>query len=97
MKLARVVGNVVSTIKEKTHYGKKMLIVQPINTDGSPLGARIVALDAVDAGIGDVVLLCVEGGSAKIALNDKDVIINAVVTGVVDYYTVDGVTRDVQH
>lgn len=91
MKLARVVGNVVSTIKERTHENKKLLIVDYVDANGVVCGAPQIALDAVDAGVGDIVLVAHEGGGAKMLLNDKDVITNCVICGVVDSVTFDGV------
>ncbi|MDD3401092.1 MAG: EutN/CcmL family microcompartment protein [Eubacteriales bacterium] len=91
MKIARVVGNVVSTVKEKTHYGKKFLIVEYMDQNGQAQGARQIAFDAVDAGIGDVVLVDIDGGAAKMLLNDKEDISNVTICGVLDHYTFDGV------
>ena len=56
MRIARVVGNVVSTIKEETHYGRKMMIIEYLDLNMQPIGSRDIALDAADAGIGDIVL-----------------------------------------
>ena len=87
MRMARVVGNVVSTIKERTHAGKKLLIVEYIDAAGALTGQQQIALDAVDAGIGDMVLVNIEGGSAKMLLNDEEVISNCVICGVIDHFT----------
>jgi len=87
MRLARVVGNAVSTIKERTHVGKKLLIVEYLNEAGRTTGQQQIALDAVDAGVGDVVLINIEGGSAKMLLNDQEVISNCVIAGVIDHFT----------
>ncbi|MCL2695280.1 MAG: EutN/CcmL family microcompartment protein [Clostridiales bacterium] len=94
MRLARVVGNVVSTIKERTHVGKKLLIVEYLDETGAGTGQQQIALDAVDAGIGDRVLINAEGGSAKMLLNDKDVISNCVIAGVIDHFTFGEVVVD---
>ena len=91
MKLARVVGNVVSTIKERTHENKKLLIVDYVDQNGKVCGSPQVALDAVEAGVGDLVLVSHEGGGAKMLLNDKELVSNCVICGIVDYYTFDGV------
>lgn len=91
MRIARVVGNVVSTVKEQTHYGKKFLIVQYIDQNGQPIGASQIAFDAADAGVGDIVLVNVDGGAAKMLLNDDKVISNVTVCGVLDHYTFDGI------
>ncbi|HPF54287.1 MAG TPA: EutN/CcmL family microcompartment protein [Clostridia bacterium] len=88
MKLARVVGNVVSTIKEGSHYGKKMLIVEYLDAEGNPKGARRVALDCVDAGIGDVVIVNTSGGCCNLLFEDKNLVLNEAVCGVVDHYTI---------
>ena len=89
MLLARVTGNLVSTVKTESHYGHKLMIVEFIDLCGKPYGARRIAIDAADAGVGDIVLVNVDGGAAMMILDDKDVISNATICGVVDYYTVD--------
>ena len=63
MLIARVVGELVATQKHPSHEGRKLLLVQPLNLDGSNRGDAVVALDSVDAGVGDKVLLTVEGFS----------------------------------
>ena len=64
MLIARVVGELVATQKHPSHDGRKLLLVQPLNLDGSNRGDAVVALDAVDAGVGDQVLLTTDGFSA---------------------------------
>lgn len=88
MLLARVVGNVVSTIKEESHRGKKLLIIEFIGLDKKPYGVRQIAFDAADAGVGDTVLVNVDGGAALMILEDKKAVADWVVCGVVDHYTV---------
>ena len=61
MLIARVIGEVVATQKHASHEGRKILVVQPLNLDGSDRGDAVLALDAVDAGVGDKVLLVTEG------------------------------------
>jgi len=56
MIIGRVLGNVIATQKQESHEGKKILLVQPLDLDGQPTGEPFVALDAVDAGVGDRVL-----------------------------------------
>lgn len=58
MQLARVIGNLVSTIKNETLEGRKFLIVQTLNADLSPKGKPLVALDAIGAGVGELVFWC---------------------------------------
>ena len=64
MLISRVVGDLVATRKHPSHEGRKILLVQPLNLDGTNRGDPLVALDAVDAGVGDLVLLVTEGFSA---------------------------------
>ena len=88
--MARVVGNVVSTIKERTHAGKKLLIVAYVDEHGVAGSQQQIAIDAADAGVGDLVLVNAEGGSAKMLLDDKELISNCVICGVIDHFTFDG-------
>ena len=91
MRIARVVGNVVSTIKDRSYHGYKLMIVEYLNEDGSPSEARKIAFDAADAGVGDVVLVNVDGGAANMML-DEEIIADLTICGVVDSYTYDGKT-----
>ena len=84
MRLAQVVGNIVSTVKAETHENYKLMLVQFLDGHGQPDGPRMVAFDGVHAGIGDTVLVNLEGGSAKIILDDNEVVANATICGVVD-------------
>jgi ethanolamine utilization protein EutN len=84
MIIARVVGTVVATQKEQTHEGKKILLVQPLDLAGLPVGDVFVALDAVDAGVGDRVLAVQEGFSAMTSVGHTDAPIDAAVIGVID-------------
>jgi microcompartment protein CcmK/EutM len=82
--IARVVGNVVATQKQQTHEGKKILLIQPLDLQGEPMGDVVVALDAVDAGVGDRVLAVQEGFSAMTSVGHVESPIDAAVIGVVD-------------
>ena len=86
MQLAKVVGNLVSTHKNITLKGKKLLLVQPINEKLVPFGNEMVAVDGVGAGIGDTVLILAEGGSARMITNAESSIapIELCVAGIVD-------------
>ena len=84
MIIARVVGNVVASQKQESHEGKKILLVQPLDLEGQPVGDVIVALDAVDAGIGDRVLAVQEGFSAMTSVGHVESPIDAAVIGIVD-------------
>ena len=84
MIIARVVGNVVATQKQAAHEGKKILLLQPLDLSDQPMGDVIVALDAVDAGVGDRVLAVQEGFSAMTSVGHVDAPIDAAVVGVID-------------
>ncbi|PIP54097.1 MAG: hypothetical protein COX07_07185 [Bacteroidetes bacterium CG23_combo_of_CG06-09_8_20_14_all_32_9] len=85
MILGKVIGNVVSTIKAKGYESKKILIIQPINPAGNPKGKTFLAIDAVQAGVGDIVLTIDEGNSARTVINEPDTFtIRTVIAGIVD-------------
>ena len=84
MLLGRVIGEVVATTKHASHEGREALLVQPLNLDGSNRGDAVVALDAVDAGIGDRVLLVMEGFSAMTSVGRPQSPIDMAVIGFVD-------------
>ena len=86
MILARVLGNVVATQKNSRYANARIMLVQPINPDGTARGASILALDSVDAGEGDVVLIVQEGWSASTAsTGEPGAAIDSAIVGVVDY------------
>jgi microcompartment protein CcmK/EutM len=88
MILAKIIGNVVSTVKEPGYESRKILIVQPIDPSGAAKGKSFLAVDAVQAGIGDTVLVIEEGGSARMILNEPDTFtVKAVIAGIVDHIT----------
>ncbi len=70
MTLGRVVANVVSTEKHPHYGGRKLLVVQPVDPTGKPKGKSVLAVDGVQAGIGDLVLVVDEGGSARVVIGD---------------------------
>lgn len=84
MIIARVVGNVIATQKQQAHEGKKILLIQPMDLEGQPMGDPVVALDAADAGIGDRVLAVQEGFSAMTSVGHVESPIDAAVIGVID-------------
>ena len=84
MLIARVIGDVVATHKHASHQGRKALLVQPLNLDGTDRGDAVVALDAVDAGVGDRVLLVTEGFSAMTAVGRPESPIDMAIIGVID-------------
>ena len=84
MLIGRVIGDVVATQKTPSHEGMKILLVQPLNLDGSDRGQPVVAMDAVDAGLGERVLLSTEGFCAMTAVGRPNSPIDAAVIGIID-------------
>lgn len=84
MIICKVSGDIVSTVKNKHFVGKKILIVQPLDLEDNPQGEAFLALDTVQAGVGDRVLVMREGGSARIVFNDNEIPVQAVITAVID-------------
>lgn len=84
MTLGKVTGSIVSTQKNETLEQHKLLIVQPIDLDGKFIGKDVLALDMVDAGIGDTVLYIQEGAGAQQILKRKDVPVHTIIVAVVD-------------
>ena len=85
MTLAKVKGNLVSTQKNSYLVGHKLLLVHPIDLDNNYIGNKdVVALDMVDAGIGDTVLLLQEGKSVQQILGHRNAPVHSVVVAVVD-------------
>jgi ethanolamine utilization protein EutN len=84
MLIARVLGEIVATQKHASHEGCKLLVVQPLNLDGSNRGDAVVAVDAVDAGAGDRVLLVTEGFSAMTSVGRPQSPIDMAVVGFID-------------
>jgi microcompartment protein CcmK/EutM len=83
MLIARIVGTVVSTQKDARLMGKKLLVVRPLNLDGTEAGGYVVAVDTVGAGFHERVLV-VAGSSARLAQGMKDVPVDAAIVGVID-------------
>jgi ethanolamine utilization protein EutN len=83
MIIARMLGTVVSTQKDERLKGKKLMLVRPLNLDGTDSGGYIVAVDTVGAGFHERVLV-VAGSSARLADGMKDVPVDAAIVGVID-------------
>jgi ethanolamine utilization protein EutN len=86
--LARIVGTVVATRKDERLESAKLLISRPIDPSGKFEGAYLVAVDTVDAGVGETVLI-VSGSSARMASGLKDCPVDAAIVGVIDAIEVD--------
>ena len=84
MTLCKVTGTIVSTQKNRTLKDYKVLIVQPVDVRGVSIGKDVLAIDTVDAGIGDTVLIIQEGAGAQQALRRKDMPVHTVIVAVVD-------------
>lgn len=84
MKLARVKGNVVSTVKHEAYRGHKLMIVQPQDEKGADAGESLLAVDLVQAGPGDQVLVMQEGNGIRQILKETKLPIQAVIVGIVD-------------
>lgn len=85
MLLGKVIGDVVATQKNSRYEGARVLVVQPINPDGTPRGGTILALDGVDAGEGDTVIVVQEGwGASTAATGEPGAAIDSAIVGVVD-------------
>jgi microcompartment protein CcmK/EutM len=95
MLMGKVVGTVVSTRKEVELEGLTFLVVKGCDFDGKPNGASVVAVDAVGAGIGEVVLYA-SGSSARQTVVTKDRPVDAVIMAIVDTVVVDGAERYVK-
>ena len=83
MILARVVGTIVATRKDARLVSSKLMIARPMDPHGKAEGNYLVAVDTVDAGVGETVLI-VSGSSARMAFGMKDCPIDAAVVGIVD-------------
>lgn len=85
MILGKVIGNVVSTITSVDYENRTVLIIQPIDPSGKKKGKSFLAIDSVQAGVGDTVLALDEGGSANMILSPKTTTVKQVVVGIVDH------------
>jgi ethanolamine utilization protein EutN len=84
MRLARVRGTVVSTIKHPAYEGRTLLLCQPLTPDGRAKGDQVVAVDRVQAGEGDLVLILTEGNGVRQLVGPQAGPIRSLVVGIVD-------------
>jgi len=89
MLIARVIGTTVSTIKDETLVGRKLLILRPADEDGAPYGKPYVAVDTLDAGIGDLVLTAHGSGGRQTTIT-RNSPVDAVIMAVIDHLVVGG-------
>jgi microcompartment protein CcmK/EutM len=81
--IAKVVGTVVATRKDPRLVSTKLLVTRPVDPKGKVEGAYVVAVDTVDAGVGETVLV-VSGSSARMAFGMKDCPVDAAIVGIID-------------
>ena len=85
MRLGKVIGTVVSTILEKGYDSRKILIIQPVDPNGQNKGTAFLAIDMVQAGVGETVLTIEEGNSARQVIRDNEIFtVKTVVAAIVD-------------
>lgn len=91
MVIARVVGNMVSTIKHDKHVGMKLMMVECIDFDGNPIGTQQIAVDCACSGVGDIVLVNTDGGAANMIYGDATgtTPIDWAICGVIDHVFVE--------
>jgi ethanolamine utilization protein EutN len=82
--LGKIVGTVVATRKDPRLVSNKLLVVRPIDPHGKAEGSYLVAIDTVDAGVGETVLV-VSGSSARMASGLKDCPVDAAIVGIIDH------------
>jgi ethanolamine utilization protein EutN len=82
--IAQVVGTLVSTQKHRKFEAAKLLLVQPLNLDGTPRGHALLAVDGVGAGVHERVLIVLEGRAAGEALGRRAAPVDAAIVGIVD-------------
>ncbi len=88
MQLARVIGDVVATVKEPELSGIKLLVLQPLTAEREPAGRTLVAVDSVGAGTGEEVFF-VRGKEASFPFHPREVPADAAIVGIVDHWTVE--------
>ena len=84
MIIGEVTGMVVSTVKHYKMEGRKLLLVRPLTLEGKVEGKPLLAIDSVDAGVGDRVLVVREGRAASMALGRSSGPVDAAIVGIVD-------------
>jgi microcompartment protein CcmK/EutM len=82
--IARVIGTAVATVKHPSYNGRKVMIVQPLTPEGENQGQSFLAVDAVQSGPGDQVLVAREGNTARQILEAGEAPIHAVILGIID-------------
>ena len=89
MLISKVIGTTVSTIKDEQLTGRKLLILRQIDESGTPFGKPYVAVDTLDAGVGDLVLTA-HGSSGRQTTLTKNSPVDAVIMAVIDHLNIEG-------
>ncbi len=89
MIIGKVCGAIHSTINHKFYEGRKLLVVGKLNPDGKPTGDYLIAVDEVDAGAGETVLVIDEGNSARSIVKDDIAPLRSIIVGIVDEINID--------
>jgi microcompartment protein CcmK/EutM len=89
VQIAKVIGDVVTTRKDDNLQSITLLVLQPLNGDGTPAGRTLVAVDSVGAGVGETVFF-VRGKEASFPFYPTEVPADAGVVGIVDHYDIEG-------
>jgi ethanolamine utilization protein EutN len=84
MIIGRVSGTIYSTINHEFYNNKKLMIVDKLNPDGSQTGKYLIAIDTVEAGIGDTVLMVDEGNSARQIIKNDSAPLRSIIVGIID-------------
>ena len=87
MLLAKIIGTVVATRKDPRLVSSKLMVARPVDPTGKAEGSYLVAVDTVDAGVGETVLI-VSGSSARMASGMKDCPVDAAIVGIIDHIEV---------
>jgi microcompartment protein CcmK/EutM len=85
MQIAKVVGDVVATVKDENLSGLKLLILQPLTPEGEPVGRTLIAVDAAGAGVGERVFF-VRGKEASFPFYPMEAPVDAGIVGIVDHW-----------
>jgi ethanolamine utilization protein EutN len=84
MLIGKVTGNIAATVKHPVYKSQKLLTVAVQALDKTPTGESVVAIDSVDAGIGDLVLITQEGHSAMAVVGQSEVPVRTVIVAIID-------------
>jgi microcompartment protein CcmK/EutM len=96
MRICRVLGTVVATAKHPTYHGHKLMVVQAVDEKGEPQGSSFLAVDVVQAGKGDLVIVMSEGNGVRQILKQQILPIRSLIVGIVDEVDVPGATAPAQ-